>query len=151
MHGQDGDQNGRHPGRDAAHRLSLALRNDLSEIPRLALAVERFGIDHRVAVETIDELVTNVIRYAHTDGAMHEIAVVLVLSDGRITVDIVDDGHPFDPLERATPDIDAPLEERPIGGLGIHFVRSLMDEVGYRRDGHKNVVRLAKTVKFRAP
>jgi anti-sigma regulatory factor (Ser/Thr protein kinase) len=136
----------------------LALRNDLSEIPRLALAVERFGIDHRVAVETIDdinialdELVTNVIRYAHTDGAMHEIAVVLVLSDGRITVDIVDDGHPFDPLERATPDIDAPLEERPIGGLGIHFVRSLMDEVGYRRDGHKNVVRLAKTVKFRAP
>ncbi len=156
MHAEDGDQNGRHSGRDTAQRLSLTLHNDLDEIARLHLAVERFGIDHRVTVETIDdinialdELVTNVIRYAHNDGARHEIGVVLALETGRIAIEIADDGGPFNPLDRKTPDTGAALEDRPIGGLGIHFVRELMDEVTYRRDGHLNIVRLVKNAKFR--
>lgn len=156
MHREDGDQNGRHPGRDAAQRLSLTLHNDLDEIARLHLAIERFGIDRRVTVETIDdinialdELVTNVIRYAHKDGARHEIGLTLTLDTGRITIEITDDGAPFNPLDRETPDTGATMEDRPIGGLGIHFVRTLMDEVSYRRDGHLNLVRLVKNAKFR--
>jgi anti-sigma regulatory factor (Ser/Thr protein kinase) len=53
---------------------------------------------------------------------------------------MVDDGIPFNPLGVETPDTDLPLEEREIGGLGIHLVRRMMDKVSYRRRIDKNVI-----------
>lgn len=134
-------------------RLSLTLANDLGEIARMGLAVERFCGDHAIPIETIDalnialdELVTNVIRYGFDDDDRHHIRVEIAIDDGSLVVEIADDGRPFDPFDRPSPDVDLPLEERPIGGLGIHFVRTLMDEASYRRDGGKNVVRMTKRV-----
>jgi anti-sigma regulatory factor (Ser/Thr protein kinase) len=64
--------------------------------------------------------------------------------EGRLTVTLTDDGPPFDPFGRAAPDTTLSVEERPIGGLGLHLVRELMDKVSYeRRDGY-NVVVLVK-------
>jgi anti-sigma regulatory factor (Ser/Thr protein kinase) len=154
MQAEDGKRRERGRDRHGGNRLSLALSNDLNEIPRMGAAVEQFGADHRIDTATIDdinvaldELVTNVIRYAHADGGRHDILVELALDDaGRLTVEIADDGRPFDPFDRPPPDLDSPLEERPVGGLGIHFVRSLMDEASYRREGDTNRVRLVKQV-----
>jgi anti-sigma regulatory factor (Ser/Thr protein kinase) len=72
------------------------------------------------------------------------VGVDLVLEDGVLRVEIVDEAAAFDPLARPAPDTDQALEERPIGGLGIHIVKQLMDDVRYRREGGKNVLTLTK-------
>ena len=133
----------------------LRLRNDLAEIERLGAAIEAFGDECGLAVGDVykinlalDELVTNLISYAYPDGGEHAIDLHLALADGRVTAILVDDAAPFDPLvEVAAPDLDAPLDERPIGGLGLHFVRTLMDECSYQRDGERNRLTLIKYVK----
>ena len=66
------------------------------------------------------------------------------LAGKRLTVTITDDGVPFNPLSKKAPDIDAPLEDREIGGLGIHLVRNLIDDVTYNRRIGKNVMTLVK-------
>jgi anti-sigma regulatory factor (Ser/Thr protein kinase) len=119
----------------------------------MAAAIERFGKDHSLATEIVDavnialdELVANVVRHGHDDGQAHPIDVALRIEGDRLLVEIADDGRPFNPLERSSPDVEAPLEERAIGGLGIHFVRTLMDEVAYRRESGRNILRMVKAV-----
>jgi serine/threonine-protein kinase RsbW len=65
-------------------------------------------------------------------------------AEGRLELGVSDDGPAFDPLAMATPDIDAPLEERPIGGLGIYLVREMMAGVSYERRDGRNVLRMWK-------
>ncbi len=153
MHAENGDDGRGGSGRDGGNHLSLTLTNDLNEIPRLGEAVERFAGNHGVPTAAIDdvnialdELVTNIIRYAHDDGQVHHIAVRLVLAAGALEIEIIDDGRAFNPLDRPPPDLASPLEERPVGGLGIHFVRTLMHDVGYSRENGKNVMRMTKRV-----
>lgn len=120
----------------------------------MAAAIERFGKEHGLATEIIDgvnialdELVANVVRHAHDDGEIHRIDIAVRIEDDHLLVEIADDGRPFNPLDRPPPDIEAPLEERPVGGLGIHFVRTLMDEVGYRRDAGRNILHMIKAMR----
>ena len=92
----------------------------------------------RLAVE---ELVTNCIKYAYDDTLEHWIRVGIVLSGTGLEVSIEDDGHPFDPRSLPAPDTDLPVEDRPIGGLGIHLLRNLFDVLDYSRvDGQNRVV-----------
>ena len=68
-----------------------------------------------------------------------EIEIVLTSEDHALTIEVLDDGHPFDPLQDSPkPDLTATIEGRPIGGLGIHLVRNLMDDLHYQRDAGKN-------------
>jgi anti-sigma regulatory factor (Ser/Thr protein kinase) len=68
-----------------------------------------------------------------------EIEIVLTSEDHALTIEVLDDGHPFDPLQDSPkPDLTATIEGRPIGGLGIHLVRSLMDDLHYQRDAGRN-------------
>jgi anti-sigma regulatory factor (Ser/Thr protein kinase) len=84
----------------------------------------------------IEELVTNCIHYGYDDAGEHTIVIMLSVADQTLTMTVVDDGHEFDPLARETPDLTLPAEDRPIGGLGIHLLRSLSDDMAYeRRDG----------------
>jgi len=130
----------------------MVVKNRLEEIPRLhAMLAERanpLGLspDVRHALElSLDELLTNTISYGFPEGGEHDIVVRLQVDGERVvTLEIEDDGRPFNPLERPAPDTAAPLDERPIGGLGIHLVKQLMDEVRYRRHGAHNIVTLTK-------
>ncbi|MGA7687811.1 MAG: SpoIIE family protein phosphatase [Jiangellales bacterium] len=80
----------------------------------------------------LDEIVTNVL----THGGGDTLTVEVVLIPGWLVTTIIDDGRPFDPLTAPTPDTELPLEQRQVGGLGIHLVRTMMDEVEYAyRDG----------------
>ena len=68
-----------------------------------------------------------------------EIEIVLTSEEDALTIEVVDDGQPFDPLEDApNPSVDSGIEERNIGGLGIHLVRTMMDDLHYQRDDGKN-------------
>ena len=73
------------------------------------------------------------------------------LTGDRLTVTITDDGVPFNPLNAKPPDIDAPLEERQIGGLGIHLARSLIDDATYQRRIGKNAITLMKHLEQEKP
>lgn len=136
------------------HRLELTLVNDPAEIARLAEAVEAFGETCGLALGDVykinlalDELLTNLIDYAYPDGRRHAIALHLAFADGRLAAELCDDAAPFDPLTQAQPPVlEGALDERPIGGLGLHFVRTLMDEVSYRRDGAHNRLTLIKYI-----
>jgi anti-sigma regulatory factor (Ser/Thr protein kinase) len=130
--------------------LSLTVRNDRSEIPRLARIVAEFCDRHGLtALEgdlnlTLEEVVTNVMRHGYLDQNPHDIAVTLRLDPGQLTVRVEDDGRPFNPLEVPPPNLTAPLEERQAGGLGIFLVRELMDALEYHRQGDKNVLVMRK-------
>jgi Anti-sigma regulatory factor (Ser/Thr protein kinase) len=88
----------------------------------------------------IEELVTNTIKYGYDDEHAHCVHVTAAFEDGVLTVEVRDDGHEFDPLSRETPDTTLPAEERDIGGLGIHLVCQMADEIRYERAGGWNVV-----------
>jgi len=92
----------------------------------------------------LDELLANVLAHAKTGRDPCSVTVEVELDEERVTVTLTDDGPPFDPFEQEAPDTTLSVEERPIGGLGLHLVGQLMDQVSYqRREGH-NVVVLVK-------
>src|SRR6185436_19483438 len=92
----------------------------------------------------LDELVTNVIKYGYDDADEHRIQVTVTVDGGLLTLSMDDDGKPFNPLEAPPPDLDLPIEERPIGGLGVFIVRSLADSLAYRREQGHNILTLTK-------
>ena len=92
----------------------------------------------------LDELIANVIRYAFEDDHDHLIYLEFVVTDNSFFLTIEDDGVQFDPFNQTTPDTNKGLEEREIGGLGIHIVKSLMDSYSYERIENNNVVKLEK-------
>ncbi|MDZ4372096.1 MAG: ATP-binding protein [Phenylobacterium sp.] len=88
----------------------------------------------------VDELVTNV----QGHGGAARVTVDAVVADDRISVMVEDDGAAFDPLAAKTPDTTASVESRQIGGLGIHLVRTMMDDIAYAREGGLNRLRISK-------
>jgi serine/threonine-protein kinase RsbW len=126
-------------------RLSIVLVNALTEVPGAAARVESFcrawDIPGRTAYRfnlALDEALTNIISYAFPDGRRHEIEVQIEYRNGSLAATVCDDGEPFDPLSQPPPDIRAPAEDRKVGGLGIHLLRSLVDSVEYRRIDGRN-------------
>jgi len=92
----------------------------------------------------LDELLANALSHGGTGRDPCSLTVEVKLDEERVTVILTDDGTPFDPFEREAPDTTLSVEDRPIGGLGLHLVGQLMDQVSYqRREGH-NVVVLVK-------
>lgn len=141
------------PQRGTSVRASIRIKNRLEEIGRLHLFwnefADRAGLakEIRFKVElTLEEAVANIVRHGFADNAGHEIAVRLELRGGTIRARLEDDGLPFNPLEAPPVDPDQPLEQRPVGGLGIHLIRSLMDGASYRRSSGRNVLSLTKSV-----
>lgn len=138
-------------GRQTA--LQLWLSNDVQEIADIAADVDAFCAAQNLAPEiaqavnlSLDELLTNTISYGFADDKRHRIDVTMELDGGIITVQLTDDGLPFDPFSAPDPDIDAALEDRPVGGLGVFLVWQLMDEVDYRRAGGRNIVTIRKQI-----
>lgn len=133
--------------------LSLSLRNHASEVSRLVDRLEAFGAEAGLPPDvtfrltlSLDEIVCNVIRHGYDDDADHQITVTLDVAGGIVTATVEDDGAPFDPREAPLPDLDAPLAQRQVGGLGMHLVRATMDSVDYRRDAGRNVLTVRTSV-----
>jgi anti-sigma regulatory factor (Ser/Thr protein kinase) len=95
----------------------------------------------------LDEVFMNVVMHGTTpDGPPREVLVSLRHDDAAVTMVMEDDGPAFDPLTLAAPDIDAPIEEREVGGLGVFLIRELMDEVSYAHTGTHNQLTMRKVV-----
>ncbi len=131
-------------------KATIVIGNSLAEIAKIADLVEQFGAAHAVPQKAIidlniclDEIVSNTISYGYSDDNKHEIAVELLLEGNLLRAEIKDDAAPFDPREAETPATPNPKSPK-IGGLGLHFVKSLINEIDYRRDGNHNVITLTK-------
>lgn len=111
------------------------------------LFADRVGMDaetRRTLNLVFDELLNNTISYGYEDDDDHIIELTVSLSRDRLCATISDDGKPFDPLKSDTPDTGLSVEDRPVGGLGVHLVRNMIDHVSYERRGSHNVVHLEK-------
>ena len=136
----------------AAPTLILTLKNDLSELARIAEEIEAHGVSHGWPAKwilnlniSLDELITNIVSYGYRDNDEHEIRVILTDRSGSLVTVLEDDGIPFDPFTEAPkPDLDADVEERRIGGLGVYFVKTLMDEATYERFDTGNRITLVQ-------
>jgi anti-sigma regulatory factor (Ser/Thr protein kinase) len=134
------------------HTLSLAVANRAEEVPKLVSAVESFGASAGLPDEllfrlmlALDEVVTNIVRHAFDDDRAHEIAIAITVDAGVVTVIVEDEGRPFDPNTVPPADVHAPLAHRPIGGLGVHLVRSVAQHMTYRRAEGRNELTLTLT------
>jgi len=133
------------------HRLHLTIPNTLDGIPAALSALIRFcgqlrmDQDETDAVTlALDEAVSNVIRHGDApEGIDLEIAMI----GNQLVLDLLDDGPAFDPTSLPAPDLVSPLEERKAGGLGIHFIRTLMDHTTYSRENDCNRLRMIKTLR----
>ena len=92
----------------------------------------------------LEEAVTNVILYAYPEGTSGDVLVDAAAGEKALYFTITDTGKAFDPTTKEDVDINAGIEDRPVGGLGIHLVRKIMDDVRYERIGGKNVLYLTK-------
>ena len=95
----------------------------------------------------LEELLTNLAKYGYPDRPeLGRAEIALALNGSRLEIEFIDDGCAFDPLAAPLPNLDEPLEERPLGGLGLHLLRSLADVVRYERSNNKNVIRLSRSI-----
>jgi serine/threonine-protein kinase RsbW len=131
--------------------ITIQVAADVREIERLNKLIRQFGELHEIPSRALyavnlalDELVTNVVLYGFDDPAGRQVEVELSTEQGLLQASVIDDGKSFNPLDVATPDLNATLAQRDLGGLGIHLVRSLMDHVTYVNHDGKNVLTIQK-------
>ena len=128
-----------------SEKASIKVTTTRDELVNIATFVEEIGNREDWPYELVfrvnlvlEELGLNIIDYAHDEG-VHEFDICLTSEEDAIKIEVVDDGKPFDPLNDAPqPDIASDLEDRRVGGLGLHLVRTTMDDMSYRRDQGKN-------------
>jgi len=133
---------------------TLIVSNRIEEIRTIEIALGEFAELKELPPEalfqiqlSLEELFTNVVSYAHDDDQEHEVEIVFSGDSETITVEIIDDGYPFDPLQDAPElDVDSSLEDRGVGGAGIRLVKQMMTELHYKRDNSRNHLTMIKKI-----
>jgi anti-sigma regulatory factor (Ser/Thr protein kinase) len=136
-----------------SHKYSFELKNDLSELETLCQHLHKFGQVSGLSEACVtdiniclDELFTNIVSYGFEDDLGHITRFTMNLNNKVLTLIIEDEGIAFNPLEKKDPEIPADLIDVRIGGLGIHIVRKLMDDIRYKRKQGKNKLTLKKFI-----
>ena len=134
-------------------RKELTLTNDSDEVSRLGEFVKGFLADLNLDRKTasgmrlaLEEAVVNVMSYAYPAGEKGDITVMADSDHKEVRFIVEDSGTPFDPTAVLAADTSLDAGDRPIGGLGIHLTRKLMDSVSYSRKKGKNVLTLTKKI-----
>jgi anti-anti-sigma factor len=129
----------------------IRIVNQLAEIGKVVDLLDAFGRRHGLSERVrhdmsvaVDEIVSNIVHHSYRDGASHGITVRVNLVADELHVEIVDDGVAFDPVAHDAPRPSGSVEERALGGLGLHLVKSLMDNVCYYRLAASNHLTLIK-------
>ena len=148
-------RHGKSQNKDTSSSRRIIMKNEMAEVSRMRgfffSVCREYGISDETAKMlnlAIEEWVANVINYAYPKGTRGHVEMTADVSPSRLlTVVIKDHGEPFDPTSQAEVDIDAELDDRTIGGLGIHMVRSIMDSMSYERTANGyNVLTLTKSL-----
>ncbi|MCX8022230.1 MAG: ATP-binding protein [Syntrophorhabdaceae bacterium] len=128
------------------HSSTLTLPATISNLERFLELVSKCaltcGMDKKRVTEieiATEEALVNIIQHAYR-GEKGEIEVECDIKKDTLSIKIIDYGPPFNILTLQDPDVNATLEERKIGGLGVFFMKKLMDGVDYKREGNKNIL-----------
>ncbi|WP_411833256.1 ATP-binding protein [Pseudoxanthomonas mexicana] len=118
----------------------------------LETVLQRHGIEPQVRGDVrliVEELASNAIDHGGDvpPSGHHELSVDIAIAGGLLKLEFRDTGAPFDPTRVPDPRLDADIEQRPLGGLGVYLIRNLAHDIGYRRDGAYNVL----SVSLRTP
>jgi anti-anti-sigma factor len=129
-----------------------AATNDAAELPALTRFLQEFWSAARLPAPAalpfelaLEEAFMNIAMHGAPPGTAR-VEVSVVLAGARLTLTVEDDGPQFDPLSLPPPDINAPLEERRVGGQGVHLIREMMDEVSYQRVGARNQLKMSRQI-----
>ena len=135
----------------ARHTLTLA--NDINELSRLEPFLHDFFSQNHLDMAilpnvnlALEEALANVIMYAYPEGEVGDATLEMEVENDSILMTIRDRGIPFNPLLQQEADLDIPLEERRIGGLGIHLIKETMDAVEYAYEEEKNILSMKKVI-----
>ena len=130
---------------------SIELTNDIKQVSQLTAFVDEVceivGVDMSTTMSlnlALEEAVVNVMDYGYPAGQVGHIEVKALANEKTLTFVISDDGIPFDPTAKSEVDTTLSVEQRPIGGLGIHLVRTIMDSINYERTRGRNILTLRK-------
>jgi len=130
------------------------IANDAGGLEEIVRLVDELAAAHDLPAGPVtdmqvalDEVLTNIVQYAYSDGRIHDIRVRLTVSPEVLEAEVEDDGRPFDPLDLPPPQLHGALADRAVGGLGIHFVRRLMTEVRYAHVNNRNRLVLTKRLR----
>jgi anti-sigma regulatory factor (Ser/Thr protein kinase) len=134
----------------AHETLTISAANRPEELGRIASELGGFAEENDLPMRSamhldlaVEEIVSNVIKYGFEADDVRDdaIEIALTLRGDSLAIRIADRGRAFNPLEDApVPDIEAEVEDRPIGGLGVHIVKATMAELRYTRDGGRNIL-----------
>lgn len=134
-----------------AAKLSMVLKNDLTELGNLSMQIEKFcnlqGISKRNTFKlnlVVDEVFTNIVSYGFSNQKEHLIQIDISIIGDELMIRIEDDGLPFDPTAIPENNLSCSLEDRQIGGLGLHLINRIMGSITYERVLNKNVLILKK-------
>lgn len=136
----------------AAQESRFEIAGLLEQIPLacdfVADVARNAGLDERGIYHcqlAVDEACTNIIEHGYgSQGADRVIQVICRVDNFSLTITLLDNSSAFDPLNRPDPDPNMPLGERATGGWGIYFIKKLMDNVAYTREGHVNRLIMVK-------
>ncbi|MEW6264631.1 MAG: ATP-binding protein [Thermodesulfobacteriota bacterium] len=129
--------------------LNMTLPAELDNLDRFieaaAALARRFGFDEAKVLKielALEEAIVNIIRHAYA-GAKGPVNLTgRAEMDQSLVIEISDQGQPFNLLALPEPDLTSDLARRPIGGLGVHFIRRIADQVRYERKSDRNVLTL---------
>ncbi len=136
----------------------LEIKNRIAEIARVEAFTEAFADEWNIGMAdmhkinmVLEEVVSNIINYGYEDQSEHRIHITASFDTHTIWITVNDDARAFNPLEHEDPETEnVPLEEREVGGLGIFFVKKMMDRVSYRREGGHNILVMEKEINTEA-
>jgi serine/threonine-protein kinase RsbW len=126
---------------DASLESLSGIRQTVSQWCEQAGASEE---ERQALVVAIDEACTNIIEHGYADRTAGLISLAFERADGELRFHISDNGRSFNPDRAPVPDLEADWRERPVGGLGWHLIRNMVDDVSYRSDSTGNVLTLIK-------
>ena len=133
---------------------TLTVPNRIEEIRTIENFLTEFSEQHDFSPDvlfqiqlSLEEIFTNVVSYGYDDDTEHEVEIVLSKNGKTVTVEIADDGRPFDPLQDAPEmDTESTLEERRVGGAGIALAKTMMTDLRYHRDDGRNHLIMVKDI-----
>ena len=132
-------------------KRELTFKNEIQELSRVTEFVERLcedmQLDMHISLQlqlVMEEMATNVISYAYPEGTLADISLSVESNDKELVFILSDSGKPFDPTAKEEANLDENPMNRKLGGLGIHIMKNIMDEVSYRRSGSMNQLTMKK-------
>jgi len=138
--------------------VKLTVKNRIEDLLRVNSIFESFATQHEIGgrlryhlLVSIEEILTNIIKYGFDEQGVHPIHITFRLVLENVEMEFEDRGREFNPLEVEEPNLETAIEDRQLGGLGIHLVKKMVDVAEYRREGDRNILLLRKSKSTPAP